>query len=67
MLLSVLNAPVSSFARVVNAVAEAKPADGVAPVAEEVKEAAEQLPKKEIEEEKLIHGKVNTGRYPSIS
>ncbi len=41
MLLSVLNAPVSSFARVVNAVAEAKPANGAAPVAEEVKEAAE--------------------------
>ena len=41
MLLSVLNAPVSSFARAVNAVAEAKPANGVAPVAEEVKEAAE--------------------------
>ena len=41
MLLSVLNAPVSSFARAVNAVAEAKPATGVAPVAEEVKEAAE--------------------------
>lgn len=38
MLLSVLNAPVSGFARVVNAVAEAK-ASG-APVAEEVKEEA---------------------------
>ena len=36
MLLSVLNAPVSSFARVVKAVADAKPADGAAaPVAEE--------------------------------
>ena len=36
MLLSVLNAPVTSFARVVKAVADAKPADGAAaPVAEE--------------------------------
>ena len=36
MLLSVLNAPVTSFARAVNAVAEARPADGAAaPVAEE--------------------------------
>ena len=41
MLLSVLNAPVTSFARAVNAVAEVKPADGaVAPVAEEAKEEA---------------------------
>ena len=38
MLLSVLNAPVSGFARVVNAVAEAK-STGV-PVTEEVKEEA---------------------------
>ena len=38
MLLSVLNAPVSSFARVVNAVAEAKSSDTA--VAEEVKEEA---------------------------
>lgn len=44
MLLSVLNAPVTSFARAVNAVAEAKPADGVAaPVAEEAP-AAEEAP-----------------------
>lgn len=44
MLLSVLNAPVTSFARAVNAVAEAKPADGaVAP-------AAEEAPKEETEE-----------------
>lgn len=35
MLLSVLNAPVTSFARAVNAVAEARPADGAAPEAEE--------------------------------
>ncbi len=42
MLLSVLNAPVSSFARVVKAVADAKPADGAAaPAAEEVKPAEE--------------------------
>ncbi len=44
MLLSVLNAPVTSFARAVNAVAEAKPADGAtAPVAEEAP-AAEEAP-----------------------
>ena len=46
MLLSVLNAPVSSFARVVQAVADAKPADGsAAPATEEVannEEAAEE-------------------------
>ena len=45
MLLSVLNAPVSSFARVVKAVADARPADGAAaPVAEEApkEEAAEE-------------------------
>ena len=45
MLLSVLNAPVSSFARVVKAVADAKPADGSeAPATEEVAatEAAEE-------------------------
>ena len=42
MLLSVLNAPVSSFARVVKAVADAKPADGAAaPAAEETKPAEE--------------------------
>ena len=35
MLLSVLNAPISSFARAVNAVAEAKPADGTAAPAAE--------------------------------
>ena len=47
MLLSVLNAPVTSFARAVNAVAEAKPTDGAsapvaeeAPVVEETKEEA---------------------------
>ena len=47
MLLSVLNAPVTSFARAVNAVAEAKPTDGAsapvaeeAPVAEDTKEEA---------------------------
>lgn len=39
MLLSVLNAPISSFARAVNAVAEARPADGSA-ASEEVKEEA---------------------------
>lgn len=37
MLLSVLQAPVSSFARVVKAVADAKPADGTEAVAEEAK------------------------------
>ncbi len=45
MLLSVLQAPVASFARAVNAVAEAKPADGTpaeaAPAAEAPAEAAE--------------------------
>jgi len=41
MLLSVLNAPVSSFARVVKAVADARPADGAeAPAAEEASEEA---------------------------
>lgn len=41
MLLSVLQAPVSSFARAVNAVAEAKPADGTpAPTEEAPKEEA---------------------------
>ena len=40
MLLSVLNAPVTSFARAVNAVAEARPADGAAaPAAEEAPQA----------------------------
>lgn len=44
MLLSVLNAPVSSFARVVKAVADAKPADGSEQATEEVAkdEAAEE-------------------------
>lgn len=43
MLLSVLNAPVSSFARVVQAVADAKPADGTSAPAEEAKaEVAEE-------------------------
>ena len=41
MLLSVLNAPVSSFARVVKAVADAKPADGAAAPAAEEKPAEE--------------------------
>ena len=41
MLLSVLNAPVTSFARAVNAVAEARPADGAAAP------AAEEAPKEE--------------------
>lgn len=62
MLLSVLQAPVSSFARAVNAVAEAKPADGTpapteeaskeetAPVAEEAK-AEEAAPAEEVKEE----------------
>ena len=39
MLLSVLNAPVSSFARVVNAVAEARPEDGTSAPAEEAEAA----------------------------
>lgn len=43
MFLSVLNAPISSFARAVNAVAEAKPADGSAAV-EENAPAEEEAP-----------------------
>ena len=56
MLLSVLNAPVSSFARAVNAVAEARPADGSAPeetASEEPakEEASEEAPAEEVKEE----------------
>lgn len=51
MLLSVLNAPVSSFARVVNAVAEARPADGTEAPAEEAPAAeAEAAPAEEATE-----------------
>ena len=46
MFLSVLNAPISSFARAVNAVAEARPADGSAAV-EESAPAEEEAPKEE--------------------
>ena len=46
MFLSVLNAPISSFARAVNAVAEARPADGSEAVA-----VAEEAPKEEVAEE----------------
>ena len=44
MLLSVLNAPVASFARAVNAVAEAKPADGAAAPAEATTEETKEEP-----------------------
>ena len=48
MLLSVLQAPVGSFARAVNAVAEARPADGAEPAAEQV---AEEKPVEEAAEQ----------------
>jgi large subunit ribosomal protein L10 len=47
MLLSVLNAPVSSFARVVKAVADAKPADGNGTEAKQEEAPAEEKPAEE--------------------
>ena len=52
MFLSVLNAPISSFARAVNAVAEARPADGSAAVEESA--PAEEAPKEEAPAEEAV-------------
>ena len=52
MFLSVLNAPISSFARAVNAVAEARPADGSATVEESA--PAEEAPKEEAPAEEAV-------------
>ncbi len=56
MLLSVLNAPVSSFARAVNAVAEARPADGSAEEAAP-QEVAEEAPAEEAATEEVAEEK----------
>ena len=56
MLLSVLNAPVSSFARAVNAVAEARPADGSAEEAAP-QEVAEEAPAEEAATEEVTEEK----------
>ena len=53
MFLSVLNAPISSFARAVNAVAEARPADGSAAV-EESAPTEEEAPKEEAPAEEAV-------------
>lgn len=56
MFLSVLNAPVSSFARAVNAVAEARPADGSAEEAAP-QEVAEEAPTEEVATEEVAEEK----------